>query len=99
MFARLVSAQVKVGKLDEVIRIWKEEDIPLMGSVRGYQGAYLLTNRKTGNAISMTLWNTEEDAIADERSALHSRQLDMFKGLMTGEPVAHRYEVSAKDNI
>jgi heme-degrading monooxygenase HmoA len=97
MFARLVSAQVKGGKLDEVIRIWKEEDIPLMKSVKGYQGAYLFTNHKTSNAISMTLWDTEEDAIADERSALHSKQLDMFKGLMTGEPVAHRYEISAQD--
>ena len=43
MFARLVSAKARMGKLDEVVRVWKEEDIPLMESVKGYRGAYLLT--------------------------------------------------------
>ena len=68
MFARLVSARVRDGKLDEVIRIWKEEDIPLTESVKGYRGAYLLTDRKTSKAISMTIWDSEEDSIADQQS-------------------------------
>ena len=68
MFARLVSAQVESDKLDEGIMIWKEKDMPLTESVKGYRGAYLLTDSKTGKVISMTLWDSEEDAIADERS-------------------------------
>jgi len=97
MFARLVSAQARSDKLNEAIRIWKEKDIPLMKSVKGYRGAYLLTDHKTGRAISITLWDSEEDAIADEQSALHQKQLDMYKDLMTGEPIHQRYEVSAQD--
>ena len=68
-----------------------------MKSVKGYRGAYLLSDRKAGRAISMTLWDSEEDAIADEQSALHRKQVDMYKDLMTGEPIHQRYEVSAQD--
>jgi len=99
MFARLVSAQARSDKLDEVVRIWKEKDIPLMKPVKGYRGAYLLTDRKTGIGMSMTLWDSEEDAIADEQSALHRKQLDMYKGLFTGEIAHQRYEVIARDKI
>ena len=97
MFARLLSVQGRIDKLNEAIKIWKEKDIPLMTSVKGYRGAYLLTDRKTAKAISMTLWDSEEDAIADEKSALHQKQVDMYKDVMTGEPIHQRYEVSAQD--
>ena len=38
MFARLVSAQARNDKLNEIIRIWKEKDIPLMKSVKSVKG-------------------------------------------------------------
>jgi len=97
MFARLVSAQARSDKINETIQIWKEKDIPLMKSVKGYRGAYLLTDRKTGKAISMTLWDSEEDAIADEQSALHHKQVNMYEDILIGEPIHQRYEVSAQD--
>ncbi len=99
MFARLVSAQARSDKLNEMIRIWKEKDIPLMKGVKGYRGAYLITDRKTDRGVSLTLWDSEKDAIADEQSALHRKQIDMYKGLFTGEITHQRYEVSAQDKI
>ena len=90
MFARLVSGQVRSGKLDELIKIWKEKDIPEMKSVKGYRGAYLLADRKADKGISITLWDSEEDAIADEQSALHQKQLDMYQDIVIGEPVQQR---------
>jgi heme-degrading monooxygenase HmoA len=111
MFARLVSAKAKKGKLDEVIRVWEEEDIPLMDSVKGYRGAYLLTDRRTGRGkgkaiaplvpqvVSITLWDIEEDSIADEQSQLHHAQLDMYEDLLTGTPIHQGYEIVAKDKV
>ena len=99
MFARLVSAQAITDKIDEGIRTWKEKDMPLSESVKGYRGAYCLVDRKVGKVISMTLWDTEEDARADERSALHQEQVNMYQGPMLGEPIAEYFEVSAKDKI
>mgnify|MGYP001095596798 CR=1 FL=1 len=97
MFARLVSAQAGKGKLDEVTKTWKEDDIPLMHSVKGYRGAYLLTDRRTGKAISMTLWDSEKDSDADRRSQLHRKQVNMYRDLLTGEIGYQGYEVSAED--
>ena len=87
MFARLVSANIETNKLKEGITIWKEKDMPLMKSVKGYRGGYLLTNQSKGSVISLTLWDSEEDAIADEQSSLHKEQVGMYDGLLIGEPV------------
>ena len=99
MYARLYSARAKDGKLDEMIRVWSEEDIPLMGSVRGYRGACLLTDRESGRGISITLWDSEEDSEADEKSDLHQEQLGMFADILAEEPVRAGYEISACDRI
>jgi heme-degrading monooxygenase HmoA len=99
MFARLVSAQAVDGKLDEAVRIWKEEDMPLMDSVKGYLGAYLLADRESGKAVSMTLWEREEDSVADVGSQLHQKQLGMYEGLLVGEPIHKGYEILARDRV
>ena len=82
MFARLVSVQVDVDKLDEGIKIWNEKDISVMKSVKGYSGAYLLSNRDTAEVISITLWDNLENAVADEKSPLHQEQIDMYEGII-----------------
>jgi heme-degrading monooxygenase HmoA len=97
MFARLVSAQARSDKINKGIKIWKEKDISLMKSVKGYRRAYLLTDRKTGDIISITFWDSKKDAIADEQSSLHREQVDMYKDIITGEPTHKYYEVSARD--
>ena len=99
MFARLVSAQVGVDKINEGLLIWKENDMPLMDSVKGYIGAYCLVDRKTDKVISLTLWDNEKDAVADEQSNLHKNQVDMYKDLLIGEPITQYYEVGAQHKI
>ena len=47
----------------------------------------------------MTLWDSEEDAIADEGSELHQKQVDMYKDLLIGEPVAQYFDINAKDKL
>jgi len=99
MYARLVSGQVNSDMLNSVIKVWKEKDIPLMKSVKGYKGAFLFTDLETGKAISMTLWNSKADAIADQRSALHKKQENMYKDFNMGNFVYQLYKVNARDKI
>jgi heme-degrading monooxygenase HmoA len=96
MFARLTIVQVKVDKLDETRKIFEESVIPAAKSQKGYRGGYLLTDRKTGKGISIGLWDTEKDAIANEKSGYYQEQLNKFKGLFTAPPVREGYEVSLK---
>jgi len=97
MFARLTIVQVKMDKLDETVKIFEESVIPAAKSQKGYCGGYLLTDSKTGKGISISLWDSEEDAIANEKSGYYQEQLNKFKGLFTAPPVREGYEVSLRD--
>ncbi len=97
MFARLTLVQVGSDKLDETIKIFREGVIPAAKSQRGYRGAYLLTDRKTGKGVSISLWDSEEDAIANEQSGYYQEQVSKFKDFFTAPPVREGYEVSIQD--
>ena len=55
MFARLTVVQMKSDKLDETIKIFEEGVIPAAKTQKGYRGAYLFTDRKTGKGIAIPL--------------------------------------------
>ena len=97
MFARLTTVQVKMDKLDETRKIYEENVIPELKSQKGYRGAYLLTDRKTGKGVSISLWDSEDDAIATEQSGLYSKQVGKFKEFFMVPPVREGYEVSIQD--
>jgi len=97
MYARLTIVQVKVDKLDETVKIFNEGVIPAAKSQKGYRGAYLLTERNTGKGISISLWDSEEDAIANEQSGYYQEQVGKFKDVFTAPPIREGYEVSLQD--
>ena len=97
MFARLTIVQMKSDKIDETRKIYEESVIPAAKSQKGYRGAYLLTDRKTGKGISMTLWDSEEEAVANEQSGYYQEQVSKFKEFFTAPPVREGYEVSIQD--
>jgi len=96
MFARLMVASINMDKLDETIKIYKESIVPAAKSQKGYQGAYFLIDRKTGKGISITLWDSEEDAIANEQSGYLQEQVGKLKEFFTAPPVREGYEVSVQ---
>ncbi len=96
MFARLTIAQGMINKIDESIRIYEDSIITAAKSQKGFQGAYLLTDRNTGKGISCTLWDSEEDAVANEQSGYYQEQLDKLKDFLNAPPVREGYEVSVQ---
>jgi len=97
MFARLTIVQVKIDKLDETIKIFEDSVVPAAKSQKGARGAYLLTDRKTGKGISISLWDSEEDAIANEQSGYLQEQMAKFKDSFTAPPIKEGYEVVVQD--
>jgi heme-degrading monooxygenase HmoA len=97
MFARLTIVQVKPEKMEETRKIFKEGVVPGAKSQKGYKGIYLLEDRKTGKGISMSLWDSEADAIANEQSGYYQEQVGRFKDFMTAAPVQEGYEVAVQD--
>jgi heme-degrading monooxygenase HmoA len=61
MYARAVNVQFQSGKIDEATRMVKDTIVPVLQEQKGFKGQFLLTQRDTGKAISINLWETEAD--------------------------------------
>lgn len=93
MFARLTRAQVMVDRIDEFINRYKESVVPAAKSQKGFQGIYLLIDRNTGQGLSMTFWDSEEDALANEKSRYYQEQVAKFINFYIQPPIREGYEV------
>jgi len=96
MFARLTIVQLQIDKIDETIKIFGGSIVPAATSQKGSRGAYMLTDRKTGKCIALSLWDSEEDAIANEQSGYYQEQVSKVASFFTTAPVREGYEVSVQ---
>jgi hypothetical protein len=62
MFAQVVEGGASLEKREEMDRLVREELIPALREEPGFAGALNLVDRRTGNAMMIMLWETEEQA-------------------------------------
>jgi len=96
MFASFTVAQVKRDKCNEVVRFYEDDVIPASKSQKGFRGAYLFIDRKTGKGVSIALWDRREDAVAVERNGFYQQQVERLTDFFTVAPVREVYEVIYK---
>jgi heme-degrading monooxygenase HmoA len=70
--------------------------VPAAKSQKGYCGAYLLFDREANKFVAMTLWESEEDAIANEENRYYQDQLIKVMNLISGTFIREGFEVSVK---
>ena len=54
MFARLTKFQVKIDRIDEGAKLYKESAVPAAKSQQGFRGIYFLIDRNTGSGVSLS---------------------------------------------
>ena len=91
MYARVINSQLMEGKTEEATSIWREKIVPNLNQAKGFKGAYLLGDSTTGKGITLTLWETKEDA--DAMNATLAQNLAPFAGLFASQPTLDTYEV------
>jgi heme-degrading monooxygenase HmoA len=94
MFARHVMVTVKKDKLDEALKIYRDRVVPAGKAQKGYRGLYLLTDRDRGKIISISLWDSAEDAAANEASGYFQTQTVQFSEVLKAPLVKEGFEVS-----
>ncbi len=99
MFARLLKIQTSIDRIDEASKLFEKSVIPLCKDQKGYKGAYFLTDRKTGNSIPVTMWESEEDMLANERSRFFQEQVVKFLNFYKSDPIREAFEVVFKDLV
>jgi heme-degrading monooxygenase HmoA len=92
-YARLLRMQLKLDRIEEAKKIFEESVIPMCKDQKGYLGAYFLADRETGHCIPITLWESEEDMLATERSAFFQEQIIKFMPFFKSPPIREGFEV------
>ncbi len=93
MFARVSTYQGSPQQIDEGLDHARQNILPRVQEVEGFEGVHYLVDRQSGRALSMTLWESEEAMRASEEEA------NMLRGESaeaTGATVegVKRYEVA-----
>jgi len=96
MFARFTIVQVNPDKMDETTKLYEDSVVPAAKSQKGYRSATLYADRKTGKGYSISIWDSEEDAIANEQTGYYKEQVGKFAEFMTATPVQEGYEVAVQ---
>lgn len=96
MFARVTIGQFLPAKMDEATRIYRDSVVPAAKQQKGFNGLYVLGDRKTGKGLTIALWETEADMLAGENSGYYQQQVAKFKDLFSAPPVREAYEVTVQ---
>jgi len=80
MYVRIVAPKVHPGKLQDFERIYTNEIIPALRSVKGCRYAYLTQGWKNKiEVLSVTVWDSQQDVENYERSGLFNSLSDKLK--------------------
>ncbi len=94
MFARVVNVQLQPGKVDESVRIVREEIMPVLEQQKGFKSQLFFTQQDTNKAVSVNIWETEADLAAFETAAIYRELMGKLAGVLAGPPAGERYTVS-----
>ncbi len=93
MFARVTSAEIFKEKLVQFVDIYKEYVVPAAKKQKGFKGVHLLVDWKTGKGMSITYWESEKDALANEKSLYYQEQVAKFITFFKRQPIRDGYDV------
>jgi hypothetical protein len=65
-FARLVTIGGRREQVDEFARFGTEKVLPQLKRLEGFEGSLVLANRRSGEIVAVTLWESEEAMRATE---------------------------------
>ena len=79
MIGRVSTIQIKNGKEEKAAEILEGAvHTTISEKVKGYRGVQFLTDPDTGKGYAISYWDSEEDAIANEKSGYDQSIIDRF---------------------
>jgi hypothetical protein len=62
VYARVTTFQGSPERIEEAVRIFREQVIPWLRDATGFRGWVVLLDREEGRSLGLTFWATEEAA-------------------------------------
>ncbi len=94
MYTRVVTVQIRQGKTEATVEIFRDALLPALREQEGFCGAHLLTDAGSGKGLMITLWESEAQMRANEASGFFREQLTRFGPVLSAPASAERYEVN-----
>jgi quinol monooxygenase YgiN len=92
MIVRLTYLEFLPGKVEEARRIYRDEIVPVVRQQKGNLECKLLESvDKTNEAISLTSWETKEQADAYHTSGVYAQLVNKVRALYAKDPVLKVY--------
>jgi heme-degrading monooxygenase HmoA len=73
-YARIVRLKGDTNRAQEAMKLWTAEILPVIKRQPGFEGVVMLANRKTGDGLSVSYWNSEM-AMKDARGRVRPEAL------------------------
>ena len=80
-------------RVDATVRQFEEEALGELERQPGFRGITVGVNRKAGQAVAITLWETEADMKHSEELAIRARERAVATAGPSREPVVDAYDV------
>lgn len=93
MFARHVTVHGSPERIDEGIRVQRENVVPVLRECDGFIAQIFLVDRATGDVVGMSLWKTEADMLGSEAKVSPVRQRVAQRVGASAAPDVRIYEV------
>ncbi len=93
MYARVTTFQIQPDKIDENNQV-AESIIPAIKQQPGFKSFIALTDRTTGKAILVTLFETEADMKAGVNNGFVQQQVAKIAPYLTATPTSEFFEVT-----
>ncbi len=94
MYVAQNTATVQPDQLDEALRIYREEVLPVIKQIQGLQSVRVLVDRNTGAVISSATYDNEANAQAAGTSPQYQQAVSRLAPLLTSQPQRVVYEVA-----
>ena len=94
--ARVTTYQAPPERVDDAINLYRERTVPTVQGQQGSAGLYLLVDRQSGKAISLSLWESKDAMRKSEEMAQQLRDQGGAQQLGAAITSTDRYEVAAQ---
>jgi hypothetical protein len=91
MQAMVVDLRIRPVDTREMVRVYRNEVVPMAKRQGSFKGALLLTDPDTGVGLSITLWDTDRHA---EIEGFYDEKIEKFARLLTETPVRKHYDLN-----